>query len=112
MKDNTYLNIGETIKIKNITIRTYQDHILNIFLILDKEYGQPIFEVFTKAYGTYSDKPNQFMEKYTWNTEKVNLFLNAEAGQGQAIVIYTSKPLKDKLDQIKSKKIDKGVSDL
>lgn len=112
VKDAVYLSIGETVKIKSITIRTYQNHILDIFLILDKQYGQPIYEVFTKAYGIYSNKPNQFMEKYTWNTQKVQLYLNEEAGKEQAVVIYTSKPLTEQLDQIKSKKTEKGVSDL
>lgn len=112
MIDTSYLSIGESVKLKSVYLRTYKDQVLSIIINFTTSYNENVFDVFRKAYGTVSVKPNQFLEQYIWNSKNVSLYLDINSKAGQSLALFSCKPLLDQLQKDKSQKTKKGVSDL
>jgi hypothetical protein len=80
VKDSTLLTIGTDIKLNFIFLKTYNDSIYSISIMAKPEYANKLRKTFIAAYGAWSYRPNQFMDKYYWLSDgnKIELFLNAE----------------------------------
>lgn len=110
--DTSYLSIGETVKLKSVYLRVYKDQALNIVINFKTGYNENVFDVFRKAYGIISVKPNGFLKQYIWNSKNVSLYLDIDSEVGQSLALFSCKPLADQLQKDKSQKTKKGVSDL
>lgn len=111
-KDTSLYKISDIIKLSAIVISTYKNKILNITLVYDKKDGYSILEIFERAFGLYTDRPNMFMDKYNWYSSKVKLAVNFENKGPFAYAIYTCNDLQSEVDQKMLKANKKAASDL
>lgn len=74
--------------------------------------GIDLLAVFNKAYGRYTEKPNQFMDKYNWLGDKVKFRFNYESQKIGPLAWFTDNNLNNELMTYKSEKNSKAASDL
>lgn len=105
------LKIG-TSKINSIALATYNGKIKDIFISLEKGSGNTIFSVLREAYGIYSDRPNQFMDKYYWLGNKVRLILDFSSIYKHPTVMFSDKKLTDDAYEASKQADKKAINDL
>jgi hypothetical protein len=92
-KDSTTLKMANNLNLDMVTIRTYKNKIVNIYLFFDKHDSYKILSDFLTQYGQFNDKPYEYTDIYNWNTSNVNLSLKYAAKINEGIAVFTNNPL-------------------
>lgn len=112
--DTTLLKIGDEIKLSMILIKTYNGRILSISPMAKPEYSYKMLNVFLAAYGRWSYRPNQYMDKYFWFSpnKKVKLYFYGEKLDKWIFATFTDMELDSQKSNSEHKKTLNAVDDL
>lgn len=110
--DKSALTINNQVHLKNVTIRAFKGKVLNIFLSVENQDAFELYKVFTEAFGRYSDRPNQFMDKYYWYGKKVELFYNFDSTSNLKLAWFTDIALERERAKGELEKTKKSANDL
>lgn len=103
--------IGD-ITLESVSIISFHNKISTIVVYFDKKDGYKIHDVFSKAYGLYSERPNRFMDKYEWYGKNVRLILDYDDTRKEGSIMFISEPLLKLQRQEDNNKSKKAISDL
>ena len=112
--DTTLLKIGNEIRLSMILIKTYNGKILSISPMAKPEYSYKILNVLLAAYGRWSYRPNQYMDKYFWFSpnKKVKLFFYGEKLDKWIFATFTNMELECQKSNREHNKTLNAVDDL
>lgn len=96
-QDDEILNLNDDLMLDRVGLRTYNNQIVEIYLFFRQNDGYKILKNFIASYGACNDRPADFT--YVWNTGDVSLSLRYEEGLDLGVAIFSSKKMKQLLQQ-------------
>ena len=96
-KDENLLKLPDGNKLDLIAIRTYNNKIINIYLFFKRNDGYAILSNFLSSFGLFTNRPNDYVDVYNWNTSKISLSLRYQLKTSPGIAIFSCKPLEQEI---------------
>lgn len=109
--DRSNLKIGE-IELRDISVVTFKNKILFIMVTMDKKYDTEMLKLLTDAYGVYTEKPNQFMNRYLWRGSFANLSFDYTSVTKPSTLFFTDIELARESRDFKSDIRKQAIKDL
>lgn len=96
-KDSSSLALGDSLSLDAIGFRTYKNKIVNIYLFFKMGDAYKILSDFLKAYGPFTERPNNYADIYNWDTSVLNLSLRYQVKTEMGVAIFSSKHLENEI---------------
>jgi hypothetical protein len=96
-KDSSSLALGDSLSLDAIGFRTYKNKIVNIYLFFKMGDAYKILSDFLKAYGPFTERPNNYADIYNWDTSALNLSLRYQVKTEMGVAIFSSKHLENEI---------------
>lgn len=100
-EDDNMLAIGDSLKLDLIGIRTYKGKIVNIYLFFKRVIAYKILDDFIKSYGQFTERPDNYLDIYNWNSRRTSLSLQFEHKVELGVAVFTCNELESKIEAAK-----------
>lgn len=97
------LKIEGGINVNHICLRTYKNKVVNIYVLFNRNEGYLVLRRFLEWYGTFTAKPNDYLDIYNWDSNAVKLSLRYQLDTDQGMAVYTSVSLMNEIEARKVK---------
>jgi hypothetical protein len=97
------LKVEGGISVNHICLRTYKNKLVNIYVFFNRPEGYLVLRRFLQWYGTFTAKPNDYLDIYDWDSNKVKVSLRYHLDTDQGMAVYTSVDLMNEIEARKVK---------
>ena len=97
------LKIEGGLNVNHICLRTYKNKLVNIYVFFNRAEGYLVLRRFLQWYGTFTAKPNDYLDIYDWDSNSVKLSLRYHLDTDQGMAVYSSVDLMNQIEARKAK---------
>ncbi|MEO3404604.1 hypothetical protein AAFN85_11925 [Mucilaginibacter sp. CAU 1740] len=97
------LKVEGGLNINHVCLRTYKNKLVNIYVFFNRKEGYLVLRRFLQWYGTFTAKPNDYLDIYDWDSNKVKVSLRYHLDTDQGMAVYTCVDLMNEVEARKVK---------